>query len=80
MQNPKKADYGKDLRDDELVKQLPAGLLMKICGPFRGNAGFGEADRKTAREQLNKKATYVFSPIIVIGFFAALFSGLFFLI
>jgi len=36
MQNPKKADYGKDLRDYELVKQLTAGLFMKICGPFRG--------------------------------------------
>jgi len=62
------------------VKQLPVSLLMQICGPFWRQAGSGGADNKTAREQLNKKATYVFSPIIVIGFFAALFSGLFFLI
>jgi len=62
------------------VKQLPVSLLMQRFGTFWRQAGSDEADNKTAREQLNKKATYVFYPIITMELFAALSPGLLLLI
>jgi len=38
-------------------------------------SGLGEVDKKTAREQLNKKTTSGFYPISTMGLFCSSFSG-----